>query len=95
MKQAQKLSEFLTRIEERIDAATPEQMHNAMVNCDRLITSFGKGWGEFRTWHLEPVLKDGVRELVSVYDPCTKEQLLSFVAHKRDMLSQHSYLLMP
>ena len=95
MKQAQKLSESLTRIEERINAATPEQMHNAMINCERLITSFGKGWQGFRTWHFEPVLKNGVRELVQVYDQCTKEQMLSFVAHKRDMLAQHNYLLKP
>ena len=93
MKQAQKLSDFLGRIDERIGAATPEQMHNAMINCDRLMPNFGKGWGEFRTWHFEPVVKDGVRELISVYDPCTKEQMVAFVAHKRDMLAQHSYLL--
>ena len=89
----QQLAKNLEIIATRIENLTPAQMHNAMINCDRMVPNFGRGWGGFRTWHFEPLVKDGVRELISVYDPCTKEQMTAYVQHKREMINQHKYLL--
>ena len=84
---AKKLAQTLTVVEARIDSLTADQMHNAMVNLDRMLPSFGKGWSEFRTFHFVNNGRD------HEFDACTKEQLAAYVAHKRDMLAQHSYLI--
>ena len=83
------LAPTLDKVESMIDSLSAEQMHNAMVNIDRIAPCFGKGWTEFRTWHFEPFEGKG---MLNVYDPCTKEQLTAFVANKRAMLAAHPYV---
>lgn len=85
MNNAPKLAESLEAITVRIDTLTPAQMHNAMINCDRLVSSFGKSWQQFRTFR--------VTGDTHIYDDCTKEQMIDYVAHKKEMLAQHSYML--
>lgn len=77
------LSKTLDIICTRMENLTPGQMHNAMINCDRMVANFGKSWMEFRTWHFAD---DGYQTYV--WDDCTKEQMASYVAHKRDMIKR-------
>ena len=82
----QQLAKNLEIIATRIENLTPAQMHNAMINCDRMVKNFGKGWMEFRGVYL--VAQDGHK-----YTDCTKEQMKAYVQHKREMIKQHKYLL--
>lgn len=84
---ASKLTQHLDIIATRIENLTPAQMHNAMINCDRMVQNFGKSWQEFRTWTFA---KNGSQ--AHIWDDCTKEQMMAYVAHKRDMINQHKYL---
>ena len=83
---AQQLAKNLEIIATRIENLTPAQMHNAMINCDRMVKNFGKSWMEFRGVYL--VAQDGHK-----YTDCTKEQMKAYVQHKREMIKQHKYLL--
>ena len=82
----QQLKKNLEIIAIRIENLTPAQMHNAMINCDRMVQNFGKSWMEFRGVYL--VAQDGHK-----YTDCTKEQMTAYVQHKREMINQHKYLL--
>ena len=82
----QQLAKNLEIIATRIENLTPAQMHNAMINCDRMVKNFGKGWMEFRGVYL--VAQGGHK-----YTDCTKEQMTAYVQHKREMIKQHKYLL--
>ncbi len=82
----QQLAKNLEIIATRIENLTPAQMHNAMINCDRMVQNFGKSWMEFRG--VELVAPDGHK-----YTDCTKEQMTAYVQHKREMINQHKYLL--
>lgn len=74
------LVKVLDMVDAHIDSLTAEQMHNAMVKiCRDVAPCYGKPWSEFRAWQ---IIKNQV-----VYDPCTKDQLIEFVAHKRGMLN--------
>lgn len=82
----QQLAKNLEIIATRIENLTPAQMHNAMINCDRMVKNFGKSWMEFRGVYL--VAPDGHK-----YTDCTKEQMTAYVQHKREMINQHKYLV--
>ena len=82
----QQLAKNLEIIATRIENLTPAQMHNAMINCDRMVKNFGKSWMEFRGAEL--VAPDGHK-----YTDCTKEQMTAYVQHNRDFFNLHKYLL--
>lgn len=84
MNQLQKLPEMLDQVDARLGTLTPAQMHNAMLNIDRISRCFGPAWTEFRTGHV-------VNHNEWEYDDCTKEQLAAFVAAKRKMCNEHAY----
>ena len=82
----QQLAKNLEIIATRIENLTPAQMHNAMINCDRMVPNFGKSWMWFRG--VELVAPNGHK-----YTDCTKEQMTAYVQHKQKMIADHKYLV--
>ena len=83
----QQLAKNLEIIATRIENLTTAQMHNAMINCDRMVPNFGKSWMWFRSVDISAPAGH------NCYMDCTKEQILAYVLHKQKMIADHKYLV--
>lgn len=86
--QVQKALKFMAQIEEALEAGVlSEQMaHNAMVNLDRALGSFGRRAGD---WRKNLGFENG-NQIPYYY---SAQDLREFVAHKREMFAKHPYML--